>query len=108
VIARVWRGATAATDRDRYLEYLEETGLREYRETPGNRGVLVLTRSVEDRMEFTIVTLWDSREAVAAFAGPDAERAVFYPEDDRFLVDRDETVTHYDVLVDRRGEGDAR
>jgi hypothetical protein len=34
---------------------------------------------------------------VARFAGPDVERAVFYPEDDRFLVDRDETVAHYEV-----------
>jgi hypothetical protein len=39
---------------------------------------------------------------VRTFAGPDIERAVFYPEDDRFLIDRDEHVTHY-VVVDRSG-----
>lgn len=38
MIARVWRGWTAASDADRYLDYLEETGLREYRATAGNRG----------------------------------------------------------------------
>jgi len=29
---------------------------------------------------------------------PDIERAVFYPEDDRYLIDRDEHVTHYEVV----------
>ena len=43
--------------------------------------------------------MWDSRRAIAAFAGDDIERAVFYPEDDRFLVERDDTVTHHDVTT---------
>ncbi|MDP9225488.1 MAG: hypothetical protein M3P18_16925 [Actinomycetota bacterium] len=40
--------------------------------------------------------VWDSIEAIKAFAGEDYEAAVFYPEDDRFLVERDLTA-HYDV-----------
>jgi hypothetical protein len=36
-------------------------------------------------------------DAVKAFAGDDPERAVFYPEDDRFLIERDLTVAHYEV-----------
>ena len=42
-------------------------------------------------------TLWDSIEAVKAFAGEDYETAVFYPEDDRFLVERDLTAEQYEV-----------
>ena len=42
-------------------------------------------------------SFWDSREAIQGFAGQDIEKAVFYPEDDRFLVDRDLTVHHYEV-----------
>src|SRR5262249_23326509 len=38
---------------------------------------------------------------VVAFAGPDPERAVFYPRDERFLVERDLTVRHYDVYGGR-------
>ena len=45
-----------------------------------------------------IVSLWDSMDAVRRFAGESPERAVFYPEDERFLVARDEQVTHYEVL----------
>jgi heme-degrading monooxygenase HmoA len=99
VIARTWRGAVRAEDADAYLDYLEATGLKEYRETPGNRGVLALRRIDGDRCEFLIVSLWDSLEAVERFAGEDLEQAVFYPEDDRFLVDRDLTSNHYEVVA---------
>jgi heme-degrading monooxygenase HmoA len=98
MIARTWAGATRATDADVYLDYLHSTGLAEYRATPGNRGVLALRRIAGDRAEFLLVTLWDSEEAVRRFAGDDIERAVFYPEDDRFLVARDERVRHYEVV----------
>jgi heme-degrading monooxygenase HmoA len=99
VIARTWRGAVRAEDADAYLDYLEATGLKEYRETPGNRGVLALRRIDGDRCEYLIVSLWDSLEAVQRFAGENPEQAVFYPEDDRFLVDRDLTSTHYEVAA---------
>lgn len=37
------------------------------------------------------------RGAVKAFAGPRPETAGFYPEDDRFLIERDLTVAHFEV-----------
>ena len=68
-----------------------------YARTPGNRGVWMLRRDVDDRTEFVMFTLWDSLEAVKAFAGDDYETAVFYPEDERFLVERELTAAHYEV-----------
>jgi heme-degrading monooxygenase HmoA len=100
MIVRQWRGATRAADRDDYLAYLERTGLRDYAGTPGNRGVLTLTRTDGDRTEFVLLSFWDSLDDIKAFAGEDIERAVFYPEDDRFLVDRDLHVTHFEVASD--------
>ena len=97
MIARIWRGAVAAADRDRYAEYMDRTGVPGYAGTPGNRGVWMLRRDVDGKSEFLMFTLWDSMAAVQAFAGEEPEVAVFYPEDDRYLVERDETVTHYEV-----------
>jgi heme-degrading monooxygenase HmoA len=57
----------------------------------------MLRRDVGERTEFVMFTLWNSLEAVRAFAGDDYETAVFYPEDERFLVERDLTATHYQV-----------
>jgi heme-degrading monooxygenase HmoA len=106
MIARTWRGWTSTGDADRYVEYLLDTGVREYRQTPGNRGVYMLRRVVGDRAEFLLLTLWDSMDAVRAFAGPDETVAVFYPEDDAFLVERERQADHFDVVVapDARGE----
>jgi heme-degrading monooxygenase HmoA len=98
VIARIWRGAVRAADAASYRSYLEETGLREYRRTPGNRGAWLLQRVENDRCEIVTISLWDSLDSVRGFAGNDPERAVFYPEDDRFLLDRDTRVSHYDVF----------
>ena len=36
-------------------------------------------------------------DAVKAFAGDDPSAAVYYPEDERFLVERSSTVDHYQV-----------
>ncbi len=98
MIARTWRGWTAREDAERYLVYLRETGLSAYGATPGNRGVFALRRIVGERAEFLLLSLWDAVEAIAAFAGEDIGRAVFYPEDDRFLVDRDTHVDHFEVV----------
>ena len=99
-IARLWRGATAANDVDAYLAYLHETGITEYRQTPGNCGVFVLRRICGGRAEFALLTLWESEQAVRRFAGDDVGKAVFYPDDDRFLIARDERVDHYEVVCE--------
>jgi len=98
MIGRIWRGAVREADKDAYFEYLQKTGLKEYAAIPGNRGVFTLRRVADGKAEFTLLTLWDSWEAIKAFAGSDLEKAVFYPEDDRFLVERELRVTHYEVL----------
>ncbi|HEY6777288.1 MAG TPA: antibiotic biosynthesis monooxygenase [Thermoleophilaceae bacterium] len=97
MIARIWRGVVRREDRDAYADYIRDTGLAGYEATPGNRGAWMLRRDVGDRTEFVTFTLWESLDAIRAFAGEDVEAAVYYPEDDRYLVERDHTVAHYEV-----------
>jgi kanamycin kinase len=98
MIARIWRGAVHRKDGDAYAKYMQATGIAGSTRTPGNRAALMLRREVGDRCEFVMLTLWDSMEAVTAFAGTQPEKAVFYPEDDRYLIDRDLTVDHYESI----------
>jgi heme-degrading monooxygenase HmoA len=98
MIARMWRGAVRRDDADAYVEYIVNTGMAEYRATPGNQGAWMLRRDDGDRSEIMTFSLWDSRDSIRAFAGEDIDQAVFYPEDDRFLIERDPTVRHYDVV----------
>jgi heme-degrading monooxygenase HmoA len=97
MIARIWRGRTSASHSDEYLLLLEKTGLRDYRATEGNRGVLVLRREHEGVAEFTILTLWDSMDAIRRFAGDEPDRARYYPEDPKYLLEMVPFVDHHEV-----------
>jgi heme-degrading monooxygenase HmoA len=99
VIARIWRGAVRTADADEYAAYIGDTGLADYERTPGNRGAWMLRREVGELTEFLTLTMWESLDALKAFAGEDYETAVYYPEDDRFLVERDTTCAHYQVTT---------
>jgi heme-degrading monooxygenase HmoA len=98
MIARIWRGVTRESDKDTYFEYLQETGLKEYAAIPGNQGVWVLRRVSRGEAEFTLISLWESWDAIKGFAGAEYEKAVYYPEDQRFLLQQDPNVMHYEVL----------
>lgn len=100
MIARIWQGRTRPGMGKAYLAYLEQTGLKEYRETPGFKGVTVLRRDIGEKSEYVLITLWESFEAIKRFAGPEPERAVYYPEDDRYFPEseRRPEVLHYEVL----------
>ena len=98
MIARRWRGATKAEDAEAYVRYLHETGFKAFRETPGNLGALGLRRIVDGKAEFVVVSFWESEAVIRNFAGADISRAVFYAEDDRFLVERDMHVDHFEVV----------
>ena len=99
MIARVWRGATLAEDGEAYSAYLEETGMRNARDIPGCRGTLVLRRARGGYAEFETILLFEKLEDVRGFAGDELEAAVFFEEDERYLVERELDVKHYDVDV---------
>jgi len=97
MIARIWRGVVRREDAEEYAQYIRDTGFTAYGATAGNRGAWMLRRDETDRTEFLTFSLWESVDAIRAFAGDDIEAAVYYPEDERFLIERDATVKHYDV-----------
>jgi heme-degrading monooxygenase HmoA len=69
-----------------------------YRRTPGNEGAQLLTRDLGDgRTELITLSWWASIDDIKAFAGDNIEIAKYYPEDDEYLIDRETTVTHYEV-----------
>jgi heme-degrading monooxygenase HmoA len=98
MVVRTWRGATKAEDAEAYLQYLHETGFRSFRDTPGNVGALGLRQIVDGKAVFLVMSFWESEDAIRRFAGDDIERAVFYPEDHAFLIERDDRVTHFEVV----------
>jgi heme-degrading monooxygenase HmoA len=95
--ARVWTGVVRRDDAEAYAAYVRDTGFVRYAETAGNRGAWMLRRDTGDRTELVTLSLWDSTDAIRAFAGQDIEAAVLYPEDERYLIEPS-TVAHYEVI----------
>ena len=98
MIARTWSGRTKLEHAEAYLQVVRETGLTDIPRTPGNQGAWLLRREDGDEAEFLLVSLWDSFDSIRAFAGPDVEKARYYPEDDPYLLEKAETIVHYEVV----------
>jgi heme-degrading monooxygenase HmoA len=97
MIARIWHGKTKAGDAETYLQYLFKSGIPAYRATAGNKGAWVLHRIDGDVAHFITLSFWESRDDIAAFAGADIEVAKYYPEDEKYLLEFEPTVMHYEL-----------
>ena len=97
MVARQWIGETRESDAEEYTKYLEETGVRHCKGVRGNCGVLLLKRIYDGKAQFVFISFWDSLAAIQAFAGPEYEKAVHYPEDKKFLLAMEPRVTLYEV-----------
>lgn len=97
MIARLWKGWTAPDNADAYESLLREKVLPGLQRIDGYRGGYVLRQDGNDEVEFAVLNLFDSLDAVRAFAGPDYTVAVFEPEA-RLLLSKVEPVArHYEV-----------
>jgi heme-degrading monooxygenase HmoA len=98
MIARLWRGvAPGGPNADAYLHHLRESVLPVLAAIDGCRDVRVLRRDDSGRVEFLVMTFWDSMAAIRRFAGADPERSVVEPEARAVLAEYDDFVRHYEV-----------
>jgi len=98
MIARIWHGITPIEKSEEYTRFLNRVAVRDYAATPGNLGVRILRRVVGDQAHFLTVTFWESYASIKGFAGEDLEKARYYPEDQDFLLEFEEYVTHYEMV----------
>ena len=97
MIARHWRGWTERQNADAYEDLLKQKVLPELKKLEGYRGGYVLRNDGPREVEFVVVNLFDSLDAVKRFAGPDYSTPVFEPEATRLLSRIEPRATHYDV-----------
>jgi heme-degrading monooxygenase HmoA len=100
IILRRWSSRIRTSNEDEYVAYIVATGLEDYGSTPGNLGYQMLLRALPDgATEVTTLSWWESMEAIRAFAGANPDVARYYPEDDRFLLEKPERVEHHRVVA---------
>jgi heme-degrading monooxygenase HmoA len=76
MIGRFWQGTCAPADADAYVDHLRRATLPALREIAGYEGGYVLRREASGGVDFLVLTLWASLDAVRAFAGDDYGLAV--------------------------------
>jgi heme-degrading monooxygenase HmoA len=98
MITRAWWGKTPFDKANDYIRHLEGKVLPELRKIDGHKGAYILRRDLHDGVEFAVLTLWESMEAIRQFAGEDPERAVVTPEAKALLREFDSKVKHYEIV----------
>jgi heme-degrading monooxygenase HmoA len=98
MIIRAWRGRASPASSDAYPKHFRDAVVPELRAVPGFLGAQLSQRAIGDKVEFLVLTRWQSMEAVHAFAGAAVDKAVVEPGAVAALDDFDETVRHYEVL----------
>ena len=102
-IFRLWRGRSSPEKAGEYNRHVTSKVFPALRAIEGHRGAYLLRRTVEGAVEYLVITLWDSMQAVRRFAGAEPEKAVVEPEARAVLATYDETVTHFEVVHAARG-----
>jgi heme-degrading monooxygenase HmoA len=98
MIIREWRGRASSSQADAYPKHFREKVIPELRHVPGFAGAQLARRRLGDKIEFLVLTRWRSMDAIRAFAGEDAEKAVVEPGAVAALMQFDNRVRHYDVV----------
>jgi uncharacterized protein YciI/heme-degrading monooxygenase HmoA len=105
-ILRMWKARSTVDKADEYVRHATNKVFPALRAIEGHRGAYLLRRAVDGAIEFVVLTLWDSMEAVRKFAGVDPEKAVVEPEARAVLTSFDDSVLHFEVV--HRPEGTAK
>jgi uncharacterized protein YciI/heme-degrading monooxygenase HmoA len=98
MVLRMWRGHTSFERAGEYVQHATGTFFPKLEQIPGNCGAYLLQRTIDGKIEFVVLTLWNSMEAILRFAGEEPDRAVVEPEARSLLSGFDDFVMHFDVV----------
>lgn len=100
MIARVWKGITKIEHSAEYTQFMKTRAIPDYKKTDGFVKLTFLKRTDKEFAYFNLITFWKNLEVVENFAGKDLEKAKYYKEDENYLIDFPEKVTHYEVFAE--------
>ena len=99
MIARTWRGWTKPEDAAGYESVFSRIVLPHLDNVEGCEQAFLFRRDVNDEVEFFVLTLFESIDAVKRFAGEYYEAAVISDQAKEVLKRFEERVTHYEIAV---------
>ena len=103
MILRTWHGRTRLEDAAAYETFMRTRAAPDYGSVPGLVRAIFTRRDEGGEAHFLLVTLWRDMEAVKRFAGADPARAKYYPEDDRYLLEKEGDALNHEIFYDSEG-----
>jgi heme-degrading monooxygenase HmoA len=82
---------------DAYVRHLQNDTFPALARIPGFVDAAIWRRDVGPGVEFTVVTHWESIDAIRQFAGEPVDAAVVPPEVRAMMLTYDQKVAHYEV-----------
>jgi heme-degrading monooxygenase HmoA len=98
MFARLWCGRSFPKNAPDYAAHVSDTVFPSLREMHGYRGAQLLSRAIDDRIEFLAMTYWDRLDDVRQFAGADIEVAKIEPRAKELLSDYDPFARHFELI----------
>lgn len=98
MISRHWRALARRDQAQNYIGHLRSETFPALRELAGFVDASILSRQVEEGIEFLIVTRWESMGAIRQFAGEDPEKAVVPAAVAAMMLDYERRVRHFEVV----------
>ncbi|WP_421900810.1 antibiotic biosynthesis monooxygenase [Maridesulfovibrio sp.] len=96
---REWKCTCPEDTAEVFLDYLNETGVKDTQSLDGCCGHKIFIRSLGDESEITLHTYWQTKEQMKSYAGENMYRAVLYPEDVKYRINPDHEVKVYEVIA---------
>jgi heme-degrading monooxygenase HmoA len=99
MVARIWHGRTPLAKADEYKQYIYDVGIKKIASLPGNRGVQMMVMKTAEIGDFTVISYWDSIDAIKGYAGENYTQVHDLPKDKDYLIDHKPLVRHLDLAV---------
>ncbi len=100
MIARTWHGTTKKEDVEAYSNFLKQTAIPDYKNTPGFIKLIFLRHIENEIAHFTLLTFWENLQVVESFSGNDISIPKYYEEDKLFLLEFEQKVIHQEVFAE--------
>jgi heme-degrading monooxygenase HmoA len=98
MISRHWKGVAKPGQAEAYVRHLTSETFPSLARIPGFIRASILKRNLETGTEFQIVTVWESLDAIKAFAGREPDVAVVPAIVQAMMSSYDQRVVHYEIV----------
>ena len=98
MIIRIWQGIVLSSNAANYQALLRETIVPSYQRADGNLGVYLCGEVKDQLVNFLVLSIWSSREALIQVTGPNIDTIVHSNEEKSLLLAFESMGRNYEVF----------